>query len=73
MLARRTPIFPCIEVLKWLIEHIDTQQCLINDENGECVRVFLSVEVKKYYNLRDPKERLNIVFILKFYEHHGTS
>jgi hypothetical protein len=34
MVARRTPIFPCIEVLKWLIDHMDENKCLINDQNG---------------------------------------
>jgi hypothetical protein len=56
MVESRNSIFPCIEVLKWLIDHIDTQKCLINDENGGCVGVFLSVEVQKYYKLRDPEE-----------------
>jgi hypothetical protein len=37
MVARKTPIFPYIEVLKWLIDHTDTHKCLINDENGGCV------------------------------------
>jgi hypothetical protein len=54
MVASRTPIFPYIEVLKWLIDDTDTQKCLINDENGGCVGVFLPVEVQKYYKLRDP-------------------
>jgi hypothetical protein len=59
MVARIAPIFPCIEVLKWLIDHTDTQKCLINDDNGGCVEVFLLVEVQKYYKLRDPEEQLN--------------
>jgi hypothetical protein len=73
MVARRTPVFPCIELLKWLIDHMDTQKCLINDDNGECVGVFLPVEVQKYYKLRDPEERLNTDFVVKFYECHDTS
>jgi hypothetical protein len=56
MVARKTPVFPCIELLKWLIDHTDTQICLINDDNGECVRVFLPVEVQNYYKLREPEE-----------------
>jgi hypothetical protein len=35
--------------------------------------VFLPVEVQKYYKLRDPEERLNTKFIMKFYERHNTS
>jgi hypothetical protein len=56
MVVRITPIFPCIEFLKWVIDHIDTHKCFINDDNGGCVRVFLLVEVQKYYNLRDLEE-----------------
>jgi hypothetical protein len=73
MVARRTPVFPCIELLKWLIDHTDTQRCLINDDNGECVGVFLPVEVHNYYKLRDLEERLNTDFVIKFYEKHDTN
>jgi hypothetical protein len=73
MVASRTPVFPCIEVLKWLIDHTDGHKCLINDENGGCIRVFLPTEVQKYYKLRDSEERLNTDFIVKFYELHDTS
>ena len=31
------------------------------------------MEVQKYYKLRDPEERLNIDFVVKFYEIHDTS
>jgi hypothetical protein len=34
MTACRTPVFPCMEVLKWLIDHTDAHKCLINKENG---------------------------------------
>jgi hypothetical protein len=37
MVASRYQVFPCIEILKWLIDHTDAQKCLINDDNGECV------------------------------------
>jgi hypothetical protein len=56
MVARRTPIFPCIELMKCLIGHMDTQIFLISDDNGECVEVFLPVEVQKYYKIRDLEE-----------------
>jgi hypothetical protein len=72
MVASKTPIFPSIEVLKWFINHTDTHKCLINDENGGCVGVFLPVEVQKYYKLRDLEERLNTYFFVKFYERHDT-
>jgi hypothetical protein len=54
MVPSRTPVFPCIEVLKWLIDHMDEKKFLINNENGRCVIVFLSTKVQKYYKLRDP-------------------
>jgi hypothetical protein len=73
MVACRTPVFPCIETLGWIIDHTDAQKCLINDENGGCVGVFLPTEVQKYYKIRDPEERLNTDFMVKFYEFHDTS
>jgi hypothetical protein len=73
MVASRTPIFPCIEVLKCLIDHIDRNKLLINDENGGCVIVFLPTEFQKYYNLRDLEERLNRDFVVKCYDFHDTS
>jgi hypothetical protein len=73
MVASRTPVFPYIELLNWLIDHTNTQRCLINDDNGKCVGVFLPVEVHNYYKLRDPEERLNNDFVISFYEKHNTS
>jgi hypothetical protein len=70
MVANRSLVFPYIELLKWIINDMDTHKCLINDINGECVWVFLSVEVKSYYKLRDPEERLNTNFVVNLYEHH---
>jgi hypothetical protein len=46
---------------------------LINDENSGCVVVFLPIEFQNYYKLRDLKEKLNIQFVVKFYEFHDTS
>jgi hypothetical protein len=73
MVASRTPIFPYIEVIKCLIDHTNTQKCLINDDNGGCVGFFLLVEVQKYYKLRDLEESLNIDFVVKLYEHRDIS
>ena len=64
MVASRTPIFPSIEVLKWLIDHTDGHKCLINNENGRYIGFFLSTEVQKYYKLRDPEEQLNTDFVV---------
>jgi hypothetical protein len=69
MVVRITPIFPCIEFVKWLIDHTDTHKCLINDEN----EIFLPVEFQNYYKLRDPVDQLNTNFVVKFYKHHDTS
>jgi hypothetical protein len=73
MVDCRTLVFPWIETLGWIIDHTDVMKCLVNDENGSCVSVFLLTEVHKYYKLRDPEERLNNDFIVKFYEFHNTS
>ena len=69
----RTPVLPNIETLGWIIDHADTVKCTINNEQGECVGVFLPMEVQKYYKLRDTEERLNKDFVVKFYEVHDTS
>jgi hypothetical protein len=73
MVANITPVFPCIEVLKWILDHTDGHKCLINDENDECVRFFLLTEVQKYCKLIEPEARLNTKFVVKFYEFHDTS
>jgi hypothetical protein len=73
MVASRTPVFPCIELLKWLIDHTDAHKCLINDDNGGCVGVFLPSEVQSYYKLRESEEKLSTDFILSFYASHDTS
>jgi hypothetical protein len=44
MVASRSSVFPCVELLKWLIDHTNAHKCLINDENGEFIRVFLPLE-----------------------------
>jgi hypothetical protein len=66
-------VFPCIELLKWLIDHTDAQKCLINDDNDECIGVFLPSEVQSYYKLRELEEKLSTDFIVSFYAAHDTS
>jgi hypothetical protein len=34
---------------------------------------FLPIEVQKYYKIKDPEERLNTEFVVKFYEFHDIS
>ena len=72
MVASRTLLFPCIELLKWLVDHSDAQKCVIKYDNGQIMRVFLPVEVQKYYKLREPDECLNMDFAVKFYHKHDT-
>jgi hypothetical protein len=72
MVASQTLVFPCIELLKWLIDHTDVHKCLINDDNGGCVRVFLPSEVESYYKLRESKENMSTNFVLSFYASHDT-
>jgi hypothetical protein len=38
----------------------------------ECIGVFLLVEEKKYYKIKDLEEKLNTDFVVKLYEHHNT-
>jgi hypothetical protein len=72
MVANKTPVFSFIELLKWPIDHTDTQRCLINENNGECFGVLLPVEVQNYYKIKEPEERLNTDFVMIFYEKHDT-
>jgi hypothetical protein len=64
---------PCIETLGWIIDHANTMKCTINNGEGECINIFLPVEVQNYYKLKDSEERLNTYFVVKFYELHDTS
>jgi hypothetical protein len=73
MVACQTPVFPCIKILGWIIDHTYTMKFIVNNEEGECVGFFLPVEVQKYYKLRDLEERLNTEFVVKFYEFYDTS
>jgi hypothetical protein len=73
MVANRSPVFPCIDLLKWIIDHADTQKCLINDDNGEFIEVFLPSEVQSYYKLKDSELKLSIDFVSSFYASHDTS
>jgi hypothetical protein len=73
MVVRRTLVFPCIEILKWLIDHNNAHKCVINDHNCQIVGVFLPIEVQKYYKLREPDECLNKDFVMKLHQKHDTS
>jgi hypothetical protein len=73
MVESRSPVFTCIEILKWLIDHDDAQKFMINDDNDECVEVFLPSKFQSYYNLKDFELKLSTDFILSFYASHDTS
>jgi hypothetical protein len=73
MMVSQTLVFPYIELLKWIINHIDAKICLINDENRECVKVFLTSEVHSYYKLMELEEKISTCFVVSFYATHDTS
>jgi len=72
MVASKSHVLPYVEALEWIISHTDDAKCLINDDQGKCVGFFLLVEVNKYYKLRELKVRLNIDFVVAFYDKHNT-
>jgi hypothetical protein len=72
MVASRTRVMPCIETLEWILNHIDADKCLINNVEGQCVGVFLSMEINKYGKLRELEVKLNTDFVVYFYEKHNT-
>jgi hypothetical protein len=73
MVVSRYPVIPCIELLKWIIDHIDAKKCFINDDNNECVGVFLPSEVQSYYKIKDSELKLSTNFFLSFYASHDTN
>jgi hypothetical protein len=46
---------------------------MVNNEESDCVGIFLPMEVQKYYKIKDPVERMNTNFVVRFYELHDTS
>jgi hypothetical protein len=71
MVAAKTPIFPCVELLEWIIHHVDAEKFLLNNKDGECIGVFLPTEVRAYYKLKDIEVRLNTNFLMAFHECHN--
>jgi hypothetical protein len=71
VVATKTPIFPCFELLEWIIHHVDEEKCLLNNKDGECIDVFLSIEVSMYYKIKYTKVRLHEDFLVMFYESHN--
>jgi hypothetical protein len=71
--ASQSLVFLCIELLKWIIDHTNAQKCFINDDNDECVGVFMPSEVQNYYKLKYSKLKLSTDFVLSFYASHDTN
>jgi hypothetical protein len=68
MVAMKKLIYACVDLLEWIIHHSNAEKCLLNNKYGECIGVFLLIEVIAFYKLKDVEVRLNIDFILEFYE-----
>jgi hypothetical protein len=64
MVAAKKPIFPCVELLEWIIHHVDAEKCMLNNKDGECIGVFLPTEVSVYYKLKDVEVKLNKDFLV---------
>jgi len=72
MVASRTPIIPCVETLEWIIHHKNVENCLINNRDGECISIFMPIEVNTYSKIKDVEVMLKNYFVIEFYEHHKT-
>jgi hypothetical protein len=72
LVAAKTPIFPCVDILEWIIHHVDAEKFLLNNKDGECIGVFLPTEVSMYYKLKEVEVRLNKYFLVAFYERNNT-
>jgi len=73
MVVARTHVLPCVKTLEWIIHHIETDKFLINNEDGECIDVFLPMEVSTYYKIKYAEVRINKYFVVVFYECHNTN
>jgi hypothetical protein len=62
-----------VENLEWIIHHAEAEKLLLNKKYGECINIFLPIEVGSYYKLKDVEVRLNKYFVVAFYQCHNTS
>jgi hypothetical protein len=47
---------PCVELVKWIINHIDAQKCRIFNDKVECNGSFLPEDVSTYNKFLEPDE-----------------
>jgi hypothetical protein len=66
MVVAKTPIFPCVKILEWIIHHANVEKFLLNNKYGECIGVLLLTEVSTYYKLKDVEVRLNKSFLWNY-------
>jgi hypothetical protein len=64
---------PSVELVEWVIIHIDAQNYRIINEKGECIGSFLPQDVSTYYKFPAPDESLTKDFLISFYEKYDTS
>ena len=50
-IATRPELFPCVEVIGWLLPKIDTVGMIINDEEGKHIASFTPAFISKAYSL----------------------
>jgi hypothetical protein len=73
MVVAKTHIFPCVDLLEWIIHHVDVEKFLLNNKYGECISVFLPTKVSMYYKLKDVEFKLNKDFLVVFHEHQNIN
>ena len=50
-IATRLEVFPCVEVIGWLLSKIETVGMIINDEGGNPLASFAPAFISKAYSL----------------------
>jgi len=68
LVSARTPFLPCVDLLEWIIHHVNAKKCLLNNEDGECIGVFLLTKVRIYYKLKEAQVGLKKYFMVALYE-----
>lgn len=60
--------FPCIEAVKWIINHINPKKHIVENVKGNFVGVFLAKKVEKYYKLLLSKVFLTTTYVKEFHD-----
>ena len=58
-------VFPCIDVIGWLLPKIDTVGMIINDEERKPVASFASTFISKAYSLPEVEINVTIYWVKK--------